>query len=288
MIISRLQGGLGNQMFQYALGRRLALDRNVPLKLDLRWYRSHTDRCYLLNRFNISADIASTEEIKQKQILKNRKLGKISEAVLRHSPFYYLFPTVREKNISFDPHILKARTDAYFIGYWQSEYYFKSISPTIQTDYQLKNPLSNESLNFLQLIKSTTSISVHIRRGNYLNNPRHGTCSLDYYQNAHNFILCQFRNPDFFIFSDDLKWAKENLNNAKTTHFVDLKTAEKDVEELILMSTCKHQIIANSTYSWWGAWLNTNPYKVVIAPKQWSTDSKQDTSKLIPKSWIQL
>lgn len=288
MIITRLMGGLGNQMFQYALGRRLALDRKVPFKLDLSWFRSHHDRKYLLENFKIKADIASAPEIDRFKMTRNPKIQKLSETVIRHLPFYYLFPTVKERNISFDPRILKARTDAYFIGYWQSENYFKPISSIIRTDYQLKRHMSTEAVNIYQLINSTESVSVHIRRGDYLTIPRLGICSLDYYQNAHEYILGQLHNPYFFVFSDDIKWSKENLGFLTPVCFVNLHTSDKDVEELVLMSNCQHQIIANSSYSWWGAWLNTHANKHVIAPRKWSNDPNWDTSKIKPESWIQL
>ncbi|MEN9921551.1 MAG: hypothetical protein RLZZ517_529 [Candidatus Parcubacteria bacterium] len=285
MIITKLKGGLGNQLFQYAFGRYLAEKNNDTLKLDILGLQQNskdTLRFYLLDKFNITAEIANQDEI---QKIKNpfgflSKIARlINTKILRN--FY----------IGFEEKLLKLKGNIYLDGYFQSELYFKEIEPIIRNEFTLKNPLSQLAQKIEEQIHNEgASVSIHIRRGDYVTDPSaakaHGTCDLDYYAQAISEISSSIVNPTFFIFSDDIEWVKENLKVESTTYVSNPNLTE--YEELILMSKCKHNIIANSTFSWWAAWLNSNPSKIVIAPKQWRKDIDSDKLQILPKTWIQI
>jgi len=180
----------------------------------------------------------------------------------------------------------------YLEGYWQSEKYFKHIESIIRNDFTYINETDSDNLKILNRIKGSESIAIHFRRGDYINNRKtnevHGICSMEYYNSAVDYIAQKVSSPYFFIYSDDIEWVKRNLSIKYNKMFVDINTPEKASNDLRLISNCKHQIIANSSFSWWGAWLNQNPEKIVIAPKKWFMDEKRNTSDLIPEKWIRL
>jgi hypothetical protein len=174
-------------------------------------------------------------------------------------------------------------------GYWQTENYLIDIKDTILNDFQLKLPLRNELKEIALKISDSNSVSIHIRRGDYAQdkktNAHHGTCSLEYYQEAIKLITEKIQNPIFYIFSDDIEWVKENLKINYPKYHVE---GNKGFEDMELMKNCKHNIIANSSFSWWAAWLNTNKEKIIIAPKNWLNNPKFDTSDVVPNSWIKI
>ncbi|OGM91147.1 hypothetical protein A2999_01225 [Candidatus Wolfebacteria bacterium RIFCSPLOWO2_01_FULL_38_11] len=284
MIITKLTGGIGNQMFQYAMARAVAEQNKVDLGIDISWFDRYknnlTPREYALDDFNISGKLLKTG-------IFYRILSKLSflENIRPPQRKYY----IKEKQIfHFDPEVFKISGNVYLDGYWQNEKYFKDIEEIIRKEFTLKNPFNKIISGIAEKISETNSVSLHIRRGDYvkdkITNQLHGVCSLDYYLNAINRILEKVSKPSFFIFSDDIEWAKNNLKLNYSTFFIS-DNLIKDSEELVLMSKCKHNIIANSSFSWWGAWLNQNPQKIVIAPKQWFKDSSIKTDDLIPDSW---
>lgn len=263
MIISTLNGGLGNQLFQYAIGRKLALQYGCLFKLHTIHYRQHngcdTKRDFLLDCFNICADIASDFDVFQCR-------------------------QVRETGLQYIPNIYDVTTPSVnLIGWWQCEKYFKDIRDIILNDLSLRIT-SNTLKNYIDSLDSNTT-SMHIRRGDYVTKPStnmyHGTCTLDYYNKAIDY----FKDKNILIFSDDKDWAKANFNSEKFKVIDNLST----VEELILMSKCSHNIIANSTFSWWGSWLNTNTNKMVIAPSRWYQDNTANSLENISLSeWIRI
>jgi hypothetical protein len=289
MIIVNLKGGLGNQMFQYAAGKALALEHNTNLKLDLLWFNTiskiDTVRTYDLSCFSIPTDsIASAKELKK--IKQKIFLLKIVKKI------YPSFSTsvFSEKHYNYDPNFLSFPANAYITGYWQSFRYFEQFAEYIQKDFTFTTPMNIKNQIFSELILTTSSVSIHIRRGDYITNTHansfHGTTSLEYYYEAVKYIGEYIKNPNFFIFSDDIQWVKENLSLSYPTIYIDHN--QMAFEDMRLMSLCKHNIIANSSFSWWGAWLNQNSEKIVIAPKKWFNDSSINTIDLIPKSWVQL
>ena len=276
MIIVNIIGGLGNQMFQYAMGAALAIQSKQELKLDITTFEHYDLRDYELDIFNIDPEIASDEEIIQ------AKKNELSELNFTEKYCYF--------DLSLK--LLGQNENVYLRGYWQSEKYFSAYKDYILEAFTSKNRLSRQSSQFHKAIASTNSVGLHVRRGDYITNPKennhHGVCSLEYYNNAASFIVNRIDKPHFFIFSDDLDWAKESLDFIDNITFVELDKNIPDYEEMYLMSQCKHNIIANSSFSWWGAWLNQNSKKIVIAPKKWLTDETIDTKDLIPDSWIRL
>jgi len=288
MIITKLIGGLGNQMFQYATGRLLAYKNKAVLKLDLSAYDNQsgiTQRQYELSPFNVQQNFSN--QIDNKIICGPEKKGLLGKIFRKLPDSFYKSNYIKEKGHNFNSSILDLNNNVYLDGYWQSEKYFSDISDIIRSEFTLKNNSLDPSL--LQEIINKNSVSLHIRRGDYVFNPVtnrfHGVCTLDYYKRAIDFIEERFEDLTFYIFSDDLNWCKENLKINHPTFFVE---GNKNYEDLILMSHCKYNIIANSSFSWWGAWLNNNPGKIVIAPEQWFADKSVDTDDLIPESWIKI
>jgi hypothetical protein len=177
------------------------------------------------------------------------------------------------------------------MGYWQSEKYFSEFSQQIRRDFSFCKPLSSDNEEFANEINHINAVSLHVRRGDFVNNPTtlatHGLCSLDYYRAAVQYISYRVNQPHFFIFSDDIAWTKENLEIVFPCHYVDHNQGAESHNDMRLMSLCQHHIIANSSFSWWGAWLNPSKEKIVIAPKRWF--AKQiDTRDLLPPSWVVL
>lgn len=295
MIIVKLHGGLGNQMFQYAIGRKLSLLDKTELKLDLSFLLDRTPRPnftyrdYNLNIFNLKIELATQEEI---NLFINYLDSKIKRKI-----YTYLFlgrnnKYIDEKQFTCDPDIFKLTGNLYLDGYWQTEKYFSDIKNILCNDFTIKISQDKKNQEMIKTIKNTNSVSIHIRRGDYIENKQiynvHGICDLDYYYSCINLFLKKLKNPHFFIFSDDHQWAKENLKLDCPMIFVDYNDASKNYEDLRLMSQCRHNIIANSTFSWWGAWLNQNPDKIVYAPQKWFNDSSRNTKDLIPDQWIKL
>ena len=288
MIVVHIIGGLGNQMFQYAFGYAVAKETQQKLKLDIFSFASYSLRTYMLKYYGIDTSIATMEDIYKLKYINENLLQKIFRKLKRNSKplakTYY-----KESHFYFDENVFKIKDDCYFEGYWQSEKYFLKYREDLLREFTLKNELHHESKNYHNKIAQSETVSLHIRRGDYVTNLHinnfHGTCSLDYYKNAVKVIEKKVSQPHFFIFSDDLEWAKKNLDFIKNITFVELGDDVPDHDEMMLMSFCKHNIIANSSFSWWGAWLNQNTEKIVIAPKKWSAAENDDR---IPKEWILL
>lgn len=292
VIITQLTGGLGNQLFQYAVAKTIAIKNGIPMKMDLSFFKDYKWHVYSLAPFNIDENFASAEECKQllepSLSLFTRVVNKLSK---KHTSISY---KLEEKGFAFDTMVLEEKPPKYMIGYWQSEKFFEPIKEIIRKDFEVKIPPSLENKAILDTILASNSVSIHIRRGNYVSdeviNTFHGTCSLEYYDKAISYFKEKLDNPTFYIFSNDIPWSREHLNFEGTKVFVDLNDDTTDYEDLRLMQNCKHQIIANSTFSWWAAWLNTNPSKTIIAPKQWfaNEEMQAQTDDLIPENWIRL
>jgi len=296
MIIVKLKGGLGNQMFQYAMARAVAYRSNLPIKLDMEYFENGGLHPYWLGNFNIIEDFATEDDIKQFKPSRRQAIAfavyKIKE---KFFPWYSWNKNriIKERSFSFDPDILKIRESVYFDGYWQSEKYFADISHIIRCEFTIKYEPDSANRQMLKKIDDTNSVSLHVRREDYVTNPRtlqvHGVLSLDYYMNALDLIAEKIEEPHIFVFSDDISWVKKSLKAALPLYFVEYNEKGQDYEDLRLMSRCKHHIIANSSFSWWGAWLSENPHKIVIAPKQWFSKErmkKRGESNIIPKDWI--
>ena len=290
MVIVRLMGGLGNQMFQYAAGRAVAHRNQTQLKLDVSALERDAARSYKLHHFNIEASIVAPDKVTR--FTKEDLWSRILRRVERH-----LLPPSRRAMFAqrvdhFDPDILRLRGNVYLKGYWQSEKYFKDIEHIIRQDFTFRHAPDAENQRLARTIANTNSVSLHIRRGDYVSNPRFsrkfGVCSLEYYQSAAAKVAAKVREPHFFIFSDDIDWARDNLRLQHPLTFVAHNGVDKDYEDLRLVSLCSHHIIANSSFSWWGAWLCAYPEKIVIVPKRWFKEPGRDTRDLIPASWSRI
>ena len=250
MIIIKIQGGLGNQLFQYAFGRALSIERREKLLLDTSYYRSQNKRRYLLDNFNIAA----------------------REASILEKFFYKLF-----------------LPNKYKVGYFQSEKYFTKSGHTIKEDLILKSEQNATFNELASMIASCNSVSLHIRRGDYVTakySKIYASLPLSYYKKAIKHIQKTYPDIKIFVFSDDPDWTKDNLKLTQPHQYV-FDNKFTGPEDLILMSRCKHNIIANSTFSWWAAWLNKNPGKVIISPEKWFVDNR-DEKNIIPEQWIKI
>ena len=293
MIITQLIGGLGNQLFQYAVARKIAYERNVSLKLDVTGFDDYKLRPYKLRSFNIKAEIASKEEISrikkssENQIIKN--IYQKIDTIMPYSRKHY----IKEPFFPYDPRIEQIIDNVYLEGYWQTEKYFKSIASLIRSEVTLKEEMEGKSSELKEtILNDEQSVSIHVRRGDYVTNDLtsqiHGCCSLRYYSKAIQKINGLLGSPNYYVFSDDVPWTKENLKINNPTIYIENEGPDKDCEELILMSLCRHHIIANSSFSWWGAWLGTNVDKITIAPSRWVNDPSRDMSDIIPEGWIKI
>lgn len=293
MIITQLIGGLGNQLFQYAVARRIAHFKNCQIKLDLSGFRNYNLRTYRLSYFNIIENIASPDEIASLKGSQGKNLPILALGLINKIQPYYKRSYIKECHFHFDPNMMKAPCNAYLEGYWQSEKYFKDIENIIRSEFTLKHEPDAINKEIYHIIGNSNSVSIHVRRGDYISNPItnqvHGVCPLDYYYRAIDKINELVKEPPhFFVFSDDPNWAGENLKTEDPVMVVSHNSLDKDYEDLRLMSLCKHHIIANSSFSWWGAWLCTNKEKIVIAPNKWFNTNEHDTRDLIPDSWIKI
>jgi hypothetical protein len=286
-------GGLGNQMFQYSLGRRLAIDNGVPLKLDLTFFssqdsRTHdTPREYALSGWALRADVATAADL---ALFSEPARNRFSRMLHRFMP-RPRGHIVREEGFGYQPCVLAARPPSLLVGYWQSERYFAAIAATLRAEFTLHKPACEHIAGFLHTLPDPGAISLHVRRGDYVRNEQthayHGVCSVDYYLQACNAIARRVPKPRFIVFSDEPEWAINHLRLPWPTTVVRHTAACVPHGDMWLMSRCSHHIIANSSFSWWGAWLGQNPEKIVVAPKRWF-NVDHDTSDLIPPSWVRL
>ena len=291
-IITRLHGGLGNQMFQYSLGRALSLLHHAPLYLDISVYRSYSTRQYALDVFNIAASALPTPGPFVTKLPLFRAAGRVMGNIARQLPPGVVamisgmaakgskvkIPDAiaadpdhlrrESEQFAFDSTVLASHPPIFLVGFWQNEKYFSAFRETIQRDFTLRAPLSATARAYAKAVAQQPSASLHIRRGDYVHSSackRLNVCGLDYYGRALRLLVSRAPDVCLFVFSDEIEWAKAHLKFDRTV-FIE---GCKDYEEMFLMSRCTHNIIANSSFSWWGAWLNANAQKIVVAPGQW-------------------
>jgi Glycosyl transferase family 11 len=292
VIIVEVTGGLGNQMFQYALGKSVSTKLNVPLQLDVSGFeRYELHNGFELERiFCIKTDYATNESVRK--IMGWQSMPEVRRFLSRKSMAQF-----RSKRLIVEPYneycekINTVTQNVYLSGYWQSEKYFKSIEKLIRNDFSFKIPMDAENLRISSEILSTNSVALHFRRGDYVSNPQtatvHGVCEPEYYRAAIRYIEERVVNPYFFIFSDDIEWVRSNFKIAHPHQYIENNKVDRSFNDLRLMALCQHNIIANSSFSWWGAWLNANNVKIVVAPDRWYTHSRPAEGH-IPEAWIRL
>jgi hypothetical protein len=289
MIIVRLQGGLGNQMFQYACAKNLALRLSSGVRFDLsdllddEQRTLHTPRYYELGCFRLPQEFATEQDL-----TRFTRTQKPLKRLLRHQrPCQVL----REQAPGYDSRLIeKAGRRMLLIGHWQSEKYFLSSADTVRRDFQLSRPLSNRARTLIDGINDRNSVSVHVRRGDYVSNAaalaHHGVCGEKYYQGALVYARERIRDPLFVFFSDDPEWCRRNFGDMKEALFIE--PSYFAAEDMFLMSRCRHHILANSSFSWWGAWLHPDPGKMVIAPRPWLSHAAKEPTDIIPDAWLRM
>jgi hypothetical protein len=289
MIISRLYGGLGNQMFQYALGRHLSILHNTTLKFDISFFseksysKNHTPRTFDLDIFNIKNQIATDSELSLFTLNSPFSFAnKIYKSINVFRNRYIL-----ESKPIFQEDILKLPDNVYLDGYWQSDKYFSAIESIIKNDFHLHGDIPENSQKLSDFINNTNSVAVNVRRGDFITNPTHNVCGLEYYIRAHYLISNKINNPSYFVFSDDIDWCKNNLNFLNPVYYVSHDFAGfKFKEYLRLMSSCKHFIIPNSSFAWWATYLASSSCEIVISPRKWVNNELYKTMDIFRENWI--
>jgi hypothetical protein len=292
VVIIKLQGGLGNQMFQYAFARIISEKNKCKLYCDIEFFDNtekkpgFTPRKLAINIFDI--EVIKMDELIYSQFVNKKKVISFLDFVLweKHKEF-------AENLFKYDRKVFKIKPPIYLDGYFQKDIYFKGYENMVKKLFIFPTNFTDNIKKLLNLIDSSISVSIHFRRGDYIDdeiiNNYHGTCSLDYYHDSIKTIQKNVSNPLFFIFSDDIEWVKHTLSGWKYNfYFVTETKGNDDWIDMMLMSRCKHNIIANSSYSWWSAWLNQFVNKVVIYPANWYNDKNINTQHLTPKKWIKI
>lgn len=292
-----LMGGLGNQMFQYATAKHLSIINNTELKIDASNFKKLTlnrEHTFQLSDLNITAPQASKNDI-WKIASPANPLVRIIGNALGISPLKVRTNAIfRETGGSgFQPDILELKADRYLIGYFNSYKYFDSIRNVLLEEYMPREKISLQGQELLKLIESTNSVSIHIRRGDYVDNPDvykciEGIITDRFYRNAVDFIASKVESPHFFIFSNDMPWVREHFKVSHQATYVDINSTKRGFEDLWLMSRCMHNITAGgSTFSWWAAYLNSNANKIVVRTEQVSNDANYNhPDDYFPREWV--
>lgn len=280
MIIVRVTGGLGNQMFQYAMYKSLE-KKGKLVKLDSKsFYETKKEHNgYELERiFDIKPNKPTKEDLEKFDENNISTLLKIKRKLFGDKKFVY-----DTKEYVFNKDVYKLK-NSYLNGYWQSIKYFEGIENDIKKDFRFKNQLDNKNLEILNEIENSNSISIHIRRGDYMSPENYNMygciATPTYYKKAIKVIEEKVENPTFFVFSNDMDWVKKNIQINSRVFYIDINSGNGSYKDMQLMSNCKHNIIANSSFSWWGAWLNENKNKIVVAPKKWINREDVDSDKI--------
>jgi len=270
MIIVNLTGGLGNQMFQYAFGKAIATKHNTDLKLHFTNALFNTQRAYELDVFNISATIATAKDLRKLGVVRNRVINRLLYLLDERYKIQLNKHIVTQRYpYSYSQNELSIKDNSYLQGYWADERYFKEIEDIIRKEFTPKKGLDGRNQKILKQIQASTSVSIHVRRGDYITNKTNipKFIGFDYYLKSIKKIKSTVSDPVFFVFSDDISWCKNNLSQLlNKVYFIDQNKEKDSYKDILLMSACKHNIIANSTFSWWGGWLNRNPSKIVLFP----------------------
>lgn len=284
MIIVKVMGGLGNQFFQYALYRQFQ-ENGKEAYLDTSWYyrEKGVDREYQLDLF----------QTKIQECSKRQKYMLAGDNESHAGIFYHKIFGGKRSHITesvtgeFDPAVLRM-DNVYLDGYWQREDYFKNIFKLLREELVLKEPLDDDNRKILEMIEQTNSASIHVRRGDYIKfkDMYGGICTEKYYNDSMEYIKQHVRNAHFFVFSDDMDWCRGFFGEKEDITFVNINNENKNCCDLVLMSKCQNMIIANSSFSWWAAWLNGRDDKMIISPERWNNQTL--ASDIFCRGWIKL
>jgi hypothetical protein len=280
VIVVRLMGGLGNQMFQYAAARALADKAQCELLLDTREFSTYKLHAYGLEQFNIRARQATPSELVPWPEWRHKIFMKLPQLASSH---WFI-----EKGLAYYADFFQSSNHIHISGYFQSEKYFTDIRAAIISDFVPSQPLDAKNLQIVLQAQAVESVMIHVRRGDYVSDSKtlsiHGVCSLAYYKESIHWMRETLNNPQFFVFSNDMAWAKTHLPLGDDAIFVEGNMSYPELD-IHLMAQCKHHIIANSSFSWWGAWLANHPHQHVIAPQPWFNATHLNATDLIPESW---
>lgn len=292
MIYMRLKGGMGNQMFQYATGLALARRAESELTLDLSnlLYRNKGKdfvyRKYDLDVFRVAPAFLTSPKVLTP--IMNLRINPLSKAVRRWVTRG--IPVVKEPHFHFAPQLLSdVRPDTIYEGWFQSPRYFAEVEQEVRQAFRFSREVIPESRELLVRIQATNAVCLNVRRTDFLKVDTLNATDLAYFLRGAAYLAERLENPHFFVFSDDVAWCRENIKLSHATEFVDHEhKGFKFGNYLQLMTNCRHFLIPNSSFAWWATWLNTNPDKMVVAPKMWFTDPEIDTSDLVPADWVRL
>ncbi|MEI6949509.1 alpha-1,2-fucosyltransferase [Paraflavisolibacter sp. H34] len=283
MIVTKVYGGLAGQMIQYAVGKQISTKYGAPLYLDTSWFsygafhRPEFPREFKLDRFQVNYAQVDNSSLFWKLKLTSR--------FRKYNPFS--LPVVKEKDHTrFDPGVLASGKKLVLDGYWNSFKYFEGIREELLQEFTPKEQPDERNRQVLEKIRNTNSVSIHFRRGDYKLTAFHGILSKEYYLKAIETVTKNLDNPQLFLFSDEPDWVFENMKFDLPYEVIDFNKNDKNYWDIELMRNCKHNIIANSGFSWWGAWLNRNPEKVVVAPKIWFAKGENPMNEFVPATWI--
>ena len=293
MVISELTGGMGNQMFQYAAAKALSGHHHTDLMLDvISFYREELPYLEVPRNFDLynfkgvnEILISDRNQIADNNFYKKNKLAKLFPPHRRKvykEPFYH-----------FDKNFFKSRKDVLLKGGWQSEKYFSAHKNEVRQAFRVKDEVIKPVKELGHQLNNENSVAVHVRRGDYLRLPIilewHGVLDASHYNNALLLLRSKLEKPfSIYYFSDDPLWVEENLCQKWPGKIISKDSQNTAIEDFYLMSQCRHNLIANSSFSWWAAWLNPNPDKTVIAPQKWFNKAPLDTRDLIPENWIKI
>jgi hypothetical protein len=289
MIIVRCMGGLGNQMFQYALGRSLAIRHGETLRLDLSLYQNRPLRSFALERYAV--------KYREATLLDRGRFMDLGFRVRMLSAPWRLLDrgrcrVVRERFFHFDPTVLESGKHVFLEGYWQSPCYFDHIADDLRRELAPTAALEDDEAAVAARIANANAVAIHVRGGDYLSDPAAnqtlGACPPEYYRAALGHLRERIDDPTFFVFSDDPARARSVIPRDEGVTFVEGRIQSRAWVDQHLMSRCRHQVIANSTFSWWAAWLNPFAGKIVIAPRQWFRSGVLETRDLFPPRWVTL
>lgn len=285
MIIVRLSGGLGNQMFQYAFGKSISILNNQELKFDTIFFEKQDFRKLEITNYSVDINKSKNKEVAEVLFPRNFPLkwfSFITNKIWKYSDKYIK----EKKSFSFDKSVLNLNGNFYFDGYWQNIKYFENIRETLLREYKIKEKLDTYSESIIKKMSESESVSLHVRAGDYLKIPEVGSiCNMDYYQKAISYIKGKISNPVFFVFSEDKEYVKKMLPSNLKYEMINSNIGKPHID-LYLMSKCRHNIIANSSFSWWSAWLNQNQNKIIVSPKTWHTNSKE--REIILDNWVKI
>jgi hypothetical protein len=287
-VVIRLAGGLGNQLFQYAAGLAQAESRRARLLLDLSLYRHDKLRTYGLDAFALEPAFVSPPWAALMRAFDRKFIGRAIKTLMPIVGWRY----VLDRSQGYDPSDFPPGGNLVMQGYWQSENYFAAVADRVRAAFRFRHPPDDANAAYLDRIAAGPAIAVHVRRGDYASVPEitavYGVCGPDYYREAADYLQRIVRGARYLVFSDDPDWAEQNLKWPGPSEVVRHNVGKRDADDLRLMAACDHFVIANSSFSWWGAWLANKPGKVVVAPKRWFAGGGQAEADRVPNEWVRL